>query len=266
MALSDYLNTTSALLRDQNFAFISKTQLTGWINTSRVTVAKRTGCIRRFVTGQSAWGATAQPGSMIPGAIQPGALPAAQPSITGSAVGGLQTIPGVERYPYEGFFNPYMQQQYDGIRGIVDVITLSVNWGGGGAFKPALDWLPWEDMQAYCRSVSTQMFNDPAVWSVYNDGEDGEVWMWPPPSQVGVIEADTTCLPAPLNTDDDFDAIPKSFRDAIKFGAASLAFLGSQRYAQAEVMDSLFMKALGVDRVAVDRGKTQRYYPQTRFG
>jgi hypothetical protein len=265
MALSEYLSETTALLRDANFAFISQNQLISWINRTRVTTAKRTGCIRRFVTGMSAWGATAQPGSAIPGGLQPGALPSAQLSTVGAALGGLQTIPGVERYPYRGFFNPYLLAQYSGVRGIVDSIQISVNWGGGGAFKPALDWVPFEDLQAYARSTSTQMFNDPAIWSVFNDGEEGEIWMWPPPSQVGDIELDATCLPTDILKDSDFDAIPITFKDAIKFGAASLAFLGSQRYAQAEVMDGLFKEALGVDRVAADRGKTTDHYQFSRF-
>lgn len=265
MAWSDYITQTQYLLRDSNNAFISQSQLTTWVNRTRVSLAKNTGCIRRFVTGQSAWGATAQPGAAIPGGMQPGALPAAQMSTSGAAIGGMQTIPGVERYAYRGFFNPYLQQQYEGLRGIVDSIDLSVNWGGGGAFKPALMWMPFEDFQAYCRSVSTQMFNDPAAWTVFNDGEEGEIWMFPPPSQVGDIELDCTCLPSDIYSDADFDAIPATFRETVKFGAASLAFMSSQRYAQAEVMQSLFQSGMGVDRVAADRGKPGVVYRSSRF-
>ena len=75
MSLSQLLNDTSALLNDQNYTFISQAQLTRWVNTARRNAAKRTGCIRRLISGQSAFGASAVPGSAIPTAAQPGALP-----------------------------------------------------------------------------------------------------------------------------------------------------------------------------------------------
>jgi hypothetical protein len=55
MSLSQLLNDTSALLNDQNYTFISKPQLTRWVNTARKNAAKRTGCIRRLISGQSAF-------------------------------------------------------------------------------------------------------------------------------------------------------------------------------------------------------------------
>ena len=56
------------------------------------------------------------------------------------------------------------------------------------------------------------------------------------------------------------DVIPEGFYNAIKYGAAGLAFLSSARYAQAQVMESIFADRLGVGRVTVDRGKTPSYY------
>ena len=49
MSLSQLLNDTSALLNDQNYTFISQSQLTRWVNTARRNAAKRTGCIRRLL-------------------------------------------------------------------------------------------------------------------------------------------------------------------------------------------------------------------------
>ena len=76
MRLSDYILDTRALVNDQAGLFVSTTQLTRWINTSRREIAKQMGCIRRHLTGQSAFGASAQPGTFIPGAAQPGATAA----------------------------------------------------------------------------------------------------------------------------------------------------------------------------------------------
>lgn len=284
MSLSTLLNDTSVLLNDQNYSFTSKPQLTRWINQSRRNAAKRTGCVRRLITGQSAFGAAAQPGIAVPGAMQPGALPGAFPSggassggsfngsfsnafqttgnmqngVAGAVLNSLQTIPGVERYPYQGFFVPYLRAQYAGTQDILDTITCSVNWGGTN--RPTLDWRPWDEFQAYCRAYAVLNTSYPSIWSVYNDGPQGEIWMFPVPSIAGEIELDVFASPAPLYTDNDYDVIPEAFQEALKFGAAALAFMSSQRYAQAQVMEDQFAENLGVARVAVDRGKTSTYY------
>ena len=301
MSLSQLLNDTSALLNDQNYTFISQPQLTRWVNTSRKNAAKRTGCIRRLISGQSAFGASAVAGSAIPSAAQPGALPnpfpgsntmngqpgnngdfntdynndynvlqynanypinytpnGPFPSAYGAVTNSCMTIPGVERYPYQGFFNNFLKAQYAGTAYIYDTITCSVNWGG--TTKPALDWLPWDDFQAYCRAYSVLNMSYPAVWSVYNDGPTGEIWMFPVPSQYCEIDLDVSAAPIDLYSDNDYDAIPGAFQEALKYGAAAIAFETTGRYAQAQVMEDRFADSLGIARVAVDRGKTPSYY------
>lgn len=263
MSLSDYILDTSALLHDGSNLFTSKSQLTRWINETRRQIARQTGCVRRLIAGQSAFGANSQPGDFIPGAAQPGALPGNFPSsssaaVVGAAVNSLQTIPGVERYGYVGFFNPYAQQTYAGIKGIVDIIALSVNWGG--AVRPSLNWAPWEDLQAYARAYATLVTSYPYWWSVYNDGEMGEVWLFPAPSTAGDIEADASCVPADLYSDDDFDAIPGEFHNVIKYGAAALAMMSKRNYLDAQIMDAKLFERTGVSVVARDRGKTRSFY------
>lgn len=301
MSLSQLLNDTSALLNDQNYTFIAKPQLTRWINTARKNTAKRTGCIRRLITGQSAFGASAVAGSAIPTAAQPGALPWAfansntqvstsgnngdfntdynadfntlqynnnypvnaspngpLPTAYGAVTNSCMTIPGVERYPYQGFFNNFLKAQYAGTDYVYDAISCAVNWGG--TTKPTLDWLPWDDFQAYCRAYSVLNTSYPAVWSVYNDGPTGEIWMFPVPSQYCSIDLDVSAAPINLVTDADYDAIPDGFQEAIKYAAAALAFESSGRFAQAQAMEDRFADNLGIARVAVDRGKTPSYY------
>lgn len=261
--LQYYLDATKSLLHDQSSLFTSERQLILWINTARQTCAKRTGCILRHVTGQSAFGANAQAGSFVPGGAQPGALPDAVAATNGAAVPGaavnsLQTIQGQERYPFQGFFNPYAASSHAGIKGIIDVNDCAVNWGG--SVRPALAWLPWEDLQAYARAYATLVTSYPYYWSVLNPGENGEIWLFPAPSTTGDIELQAYCVPKDLNTDDDYDAIPDGFKDGIKFLAASLAYLTKQQYSQSQVMEGMFEQAMGIDHVAVDRGKTMNAY------
>ena len=168
------------------------------------------------------------------------------------------TIPGVERYSFVGFFNPILQKMYAGCDQVIDAVALSVNWGG--VSRPTLDWQPWDNFQAYCRAYAVQNMAYPAVWSVYNDGPQGEIWMFPVPSQAGEIELDAIVTPAPVYTDSDPEVIPAGFYNALKFLAASLAFMTSQRYAQSAVMEAHFADRVGVARVGVDRGKSPSYY------
>jgi hypothetical protein len=262
MALSQLINDTAQLLNDPNFSFTSRPQVVRWINEARRHCAKRTGCIRRLITGQSAFGASAQPGWAVAGALQPGALPASFPQATSGAYGAIQnnvqSILNCERYPYVGFWNPALQAAHAGCDKVIDSLALSVNWGG--VTRPTLDWMPWDNLQAYARAYAVLNTSYPSVWSVYNDGPQGEIWIFPIPSQQNEMELDATCTPKAIYTDDDFDAIPDGMQECLKFGAASLQFLSRGRYSQAQVMEDMFASEMGVARVSFDRGKTASYY------
>ena len=286
MALSDYVNDTKQLMNDTFGSFYSQARLPRVINQARRMCAARTGCVRRLITGQSAFGASAQPGFMIPGGAQPGALPDALPQTgfsgsggsdfnsdfnadfgpsgaslalaTGAVTGSLLTIPNVERYPYEGFFNPALQAQHAGCAKVSDSIDLAINWG---SMRPSMNYLPWDDFQAYCRAYAVLNTSYPAVWSIDNDGPQGAIWLFPVPSQAGEMELDCFALPADLNTDADFDVIPSgTFRDSIPYAAAGIVYLSTKRYADAQIMEGIFSSMLGIARVSVDAGKTASYY------
>jgi hypothetical protein len=263
--LSWYINDASTLLHDQAFSFTSEKQLVRWINEARRQIAQRTACLRRLVMGQSAFGASAQPGQSVPGGVQPGALPGSNSNaIAFATTNAFMTIPGLERYPYRGFVNPYLQAQHAGIKGVIDTIAIAVCWGGGqgGSPRPQLAWMPWMDLQAYARAYATLVTSYPYWWSTYNDGEDGEIWLFPTPSFPMEIEMDVICIPKDLYSDDDYDAIPDGVKNAVKYGAASLAYQTSRRYAQAQMMENTMADRLGIARVASDWGKVSNFYVQ----
>ena len=129
----------------------------------------------------------------------------------------------------------------------------------GRRCTPALAWLPWEDFQAYARAYATLVTSYPYYWSVFNPGEYGEIWLFPAPSTTGDIEVSAYCVPKNLHSNDDFEAIPPEFRNAIKYGAACLAFF-PYRVEEAKAMNDAYFDALGVDGVARDRGKVPNFY------
>lgn len=248
--LGQYLLDTSQLLRDSSFIFTSQSQLTRWINRARRECAKITGCIRCLIAGTSPQGNSALAGTMLAG---PG-VPGLNLNTT------FATIAGVEMYPYS-YANPYLQAQNAGVQSIIDVLDVSVSWG---ATRPTLNWMPWGDLQALARSYNVGVTSYPFAWACTGDGTRGKVFLFPIPSVGGIpngeMEWDVICIPSDLNSNDDFDAIPESFQDAIKFRAAALAFIASNRFADAQAHTQMFLSELGVDRASAKRGAIPNYY------
>ena len=246
-----YITDTRAILNDRLGMFTSTKQLTRWINAGRKQVAKVTGCLEILVPGNAPLGSVANPGSAIPGGVIPGADPGTD------AATGFYTIVGVEKYPY-GFANGFVRQYNSGVDEVFDVKQVAISWSS--AMRPALDWYSWDDFQAYLRSYQNMLTSYPAIWSTLGDGETGNVFLYPTPSVATEMEWLCRCTPTALYTDDDYDAIPSPFSDAVKYYAAYLAYLSSQRWMQADGMEAAFYQHIGIDRPAVDSGKTPRYY------
>jgi hypothetical protein len=121
--------------------------------------------------------------------------------------------------------------------------------------------MAWDDFQARCRAIANQSTSYPCIWSVFNDGEEGEVWLYPTPSQAGEIELYATCMPTAIHSDSDPDAIPEEMRGLVKWKAAEYAFMSKFRYQQAQMMEAKYLQQLGVSVVARDMGKVASYYP-----
>jgi hypothetical protein len=227
--------------------------MTRWVNQARRECAKFTGCIRALIAGNSPQGNSAQAGIMIAGAAVAG-----QDLATSFA-----TIAGVEMYPYD-YANPYLRAQNAGVDKIIDVLDVSVAWG---ATRPTLNWMPWGDLQALARSYNQGVTSYPFAWACQGDGTRGKVFLFPVPSvggnANGEMEWDCICIPKDLYTNDDYDAIPDSFQNTIKFRAAALALMASFRYNEAQVLTQTFLNELGIDRAAAKRGAVQDYYWST---
>ncbi len=255
MNLSDYVQDTSAILRDSNNLFTSLADLKRYINQARYQIALKTGCIRVLVPGQAPFGSSAVPGTFLPGAAIPSA-----------ANIQFQTLQGVEKYPY-GYANPFIQRLNQGVKGVIDVIDVAVSWGG---IRPNMNWVPWEDLQAYARSYNVGVFSYPFLWSTNGDGENGQIWLFPVPSIPtgavntagfqGEMEWDCTCVPKPIYTDDDVEALPEPFQQYVKFYAAYLSLMAAQRYGAAGIHWQYLDEHLNIGRVASDRGKVPNWY------
>lgn len=257
MTLQAYINDTQYLIRDTAAMMVPVPQLIRWINTSRRQCAYITGCLRYNVSGASAFGASMQPGMLTPGAGQPGALPGSAPgAVQNQTLNSFNTIPGLELYSFQ-MARPFLRAQYAGIDSFTDVIEIAVSWGSQ---RPVMVWQPWEDLQAYARAYNIGVFSYPFYWSTNGDGANAQAWLFPAPQTAMEMEWDGFCRPSDLNTDSDYEAIPHPWQDSIKFGAAGMAYLMSQRFQYAQIMGNMFLNSLGVGRGAAEHGKSGNPY------
>lgn len=246
-----YITDTRAILNDRLGMFTPRTQLIRWINQGRAQVAKVTGCLEVLVPGVAPIGSFSNPGSAIPGGVIPGADPGTDPAT------GFFTIVGVESYPYN-MADAFLRQYNDGLDKIFDVKQVAVSWSG--AMRPALDYYSYDDFQAYLRSYQNLLTSYPSIWTTLGDGEMGKVFLYPPPSTATEMEWLVKASPSALYTDDDYDALPDTYSDAVKWWAAAMSYTASQRWTQADAMEVAFYNRLSIDRPATDSGKTPRYY------
>lgn len=261
--LSWYVNDTADLLRDRNFQMTSESSIKRYVNQARRQVAIQTGCIQVLACGQAPFGTGAQPGNMIPGGFIPGTLPGSLPDNANQAgapstpSNGFYSIPNVEMYPFS-YANQFLKKQQAGVGDIYDVFAVSDSWGG---IRPTLDWMPWNDFQAYGRSYNIGAFAYPFVWSSLGTGTRGQVWLFPAPSTAQEMEWQCSCLPIDLIDDDTPEAIPDPYTSAVKFYAAYLAYLATQRHGQATLMTGEFNNQLDIAASAASGTKISSSYP-----
>jgi len=269
LQLSTYVRDTAELLYDESNLFTSQAQLQRYVNRSRYQIALETQCIRVLVSGQSPFGAISQAGSSIPGAAVPGAQPGNLPIPQQSTgLNTFSTISGVEKYPFS-YGNQFATQANSGVKGIIDILDCAVSWGG---IRPSLNWMPWDELQAYARSYNIGVFSYPFCWSTNGYGERGEVWLFPVPQvgpptagsasigTQGEMEWDTSCVPIDLVNDYDPDAIPEPFQKFVPHFSAFWALLRAQRYGSAQIQAGILREQLGIGVGASDRGKISNYY------
>lgn len=250
--LAEYVVGAQRLIRDRSAIMVPETEMVDYVNTARNDVCRITACLRRLIAGNTPFGGGSTTGLMVAGGMT---LGAADTSFT-----TLQTLPGVERYAFS-YFTPALRAQWAGIDRIVDMIEVAVSWGG--AARPVMEWKTWEDLQALGRIYSVGVFTYPFCCACQGDGVDQILFLFPVPSQSLEMEVDASCLPLALRTNNDYEAIPRPFRDAVKFKAASYCYLSQQRFGSAELMEEQFVNHLGIDRVASERGRVPSYYDWT---
>ena len=115
--------------------------------------------------------------------------------------------------------------QFPGVDSVFAVIEIAVIYAN---YRYVLPTYPYSVYQAQIRQYPTQYLYVPTMRTQVGDGTSASCLFYPIPSQSYRCEWDCLCLPSELNFDEDFEAIPKPWTDAVPYMAAHLAYLELQ--------------------------------------
>lgn len=177
--------------------------------------------------------------------IQNGGAGYQSPSITivdptGSGAQAVGTVPynqivqGQESYNWSDI-DISMFPGVSSVFWIQGIAIIYANW----RYSP--EYCAFSKYQARVRNYVSQSYQYvPAFFTQYGRGVDGTFMMYPPPSQTYAVEYDCLCLPSDLTDNNDFEAIPQPWQDAVRFYATSMAYLSLQNSNKAREYMEMF--------------------------
>lgn len=150
-----------------------------------------------------------------------------------TVVGVNQISEGQEVYP----FSLIDLSPFPGFGSIYMIKSVSLIYANYRYSLPCYDFSTY---QAKIRQYPFQYQWVPTVCGQYGQGTNGSFYMYPIPSQTYQCELDCFCLPQDLLTDQDVEALPQPWTDAVQYWAAYLAYLEMQNWNSARGMKAEF--------------------------
>lgn len=161
---------------------------------------------------------------------------------TGASV-TLQTGPvntlnaGQETYNFSGIYlgnNP-------GVKSIFAIRSVSVIYAN---YRYSLPVYSFSVYQAQIRQYPFQYQYVPTFCSQFGQGAAGSLYFYPLPSQTYQYELDAYGLPQDLKTNQDYEALPDPWTDAVSYFATHLSYLELQNYNAAKMYKDLYNEEL----------------------
>lgn len=148
--------------------------------------------------------------------------------------GELQTIVGQREYYFTQlvFGDP-------GIAGALHIRSVFYFVAQGMSWVPPVAW-PWFELYSLNQPLPQNAV--PQRWAQYAPGFNGSFWLDPPPDALYTLFVDSVCLPLPLVTDTDFEAIPPLWTDSVPYFAAYIALLAAQTGQRQADADRMFAR------------------------
>ncbi len=119
--------------------------------------------------------------------------------------------------------------------GILSIKSIGRVFGTAGGVIPLYN-VAWEWLNFYYIQRPLPITGAPTRWATLQPGLTGTFWVDTIPDAPYTLSLDAVCAPTILDATHDTEAIPYPWTDAVPFYAAYLAYLNSQRPADAERM------------------------------
>lgn len=180
------------------------------------------------------------------------------PTGTG-ATATATTSPILTLNPYQEVYNfsDIPLQTYPGYGEVIGIRSVSLVYSN---YRYSLPMYAFSAYQAMIRQYPTQYYYVPTMCSQFGQGANGSLYCYPLPSQVYQLEIDCYCWPQDLCTDQDVEAIPAPWTEAVPYMAAHLAYLELQNLNAAEYYRKLFDRKLPMYRNAAQPGRQANIY------
>ena len=180
------------------------------------------------------------------------------PTGTGAtAVANVSPILVLNPYQESYDFASFPLQTYPGYGPVHGVRSVSIIYSN---YRYSLPMYSFSEYQAMIRQYPYQYYYVPTMCSQFGQGETGSLYFYPLPSQTYQLEIDCYCFPQDLATDQDVEAIPYPWTEAIPYMATHLAYLELQNLNAAEYYRKLFDSKMPMYRNAAQPGRRTNPY------
>lgn len=171
-------------------------------------------------------------------------------------VGTISTIPTQRAYNFASV------SLISGVQGALNIRTIQYGVGTGQKWIQPRSWT-WFNFYFLNNPVPPNSF--PAAWAQLGQGASGTFWLDPPPDLSYTLYCDVVGYPINLANDNDPEAIPYLWTDAVPYYAAYLAYLSAQSPARdrdAQNMLQLYEQFVERARRAATPDLGPTMYPQ----
>lgn len=172
---------------------------------------------------------------------------------TANVVGVNQTVYNQEVYPFTQLTFP----QNPGYGSIHGIRSVSIIYAG---YRYSLPMYSFSVYQAKVRNYPRVYQFVPQVCSQYGQGTAGSLYMFPLASQAWQIEIDAYFLPQDLTINEDYEAVPDPWSDAVPWFAGFLAMTELQNLNAAAYMKAQYDDFMHRYRAYVSPGRQTNPY------
>jgi hypothetical protein len=128
---------------------------------------------------------------------------------------------------------------FPGVNSVYMILGLSILYSN---YRYSLPVYAFSTYQSLIRQYAQGYTYVPTYASQFGQGTQGSFYVYPLPAQVYPFELDCFCLPTDMATDQDYEAIPAPWTEAIPYMAASLCYAELQNFNAAKFYEDQFDK------------------------